>query len=84
MIGPVETSGSICSSGLCSGTGWWIAWAARAYLVMTAGHQRRNMKGIWELASRDGPRRFQFLPRDPIGPAFWQEDVIATTDRSYP
>lgn len=83
MIGPVKSSGSICSHGLCSGKGWWIAWAADDYIVMPAGHQRRNRKGIWELASRDGPRRLQFLPRDPIGPAFWQEYLIATTGRSY-
>lgn len=29
MVGPARSSGSICSSGLCSGTGWGMASAAR-------------------------------------------------------
>lgn len=62
MIGPVKNSGSICSRGRCSGKGWWRAGAARAYLVMPAGHQRRNMKvfGSWPPEmDREG---FSFYP----------------------
>ena len=49
--------------------------------VLPAALQRRNAKGIWKLVFIGRMIKLQCLPRDPVGPAFWQ-DVVGTADKS--
>ena len=82
MIGPAMSLGKSVPLGYVQAQAGEWALAALACPIMPAGLQRQNMKGIWELVFTDGARRLQFLPRDPGAPAFGQEDVIGTTDKS--